>query len=104
MTKHEKGPIISYVDMDKFKGSNYEIFDVVLLNIVDTMLQNKYRGFRFYCHNFGGYDCVFVLGVLLRYNDINPLDEYKIDCVYRDKHIIKMTISKNAQKVMTVTR
>lgn len=98
MTKFEKQPVINYIDTQKFNGSNYELFYDVILNTVNSMLSNKYKGIKFYCHNLGGYDVIFLIGVLLRHNENNPDDTYKIDYVFRDKKIIKITISKKVLK------
>lgn len=92
-------PVITYLDIEKFNGSNYELFDDVIYSIINQLLNHKYKDFKFYCHNLGGYNIIFVLGALLRYNDNNPEDVYKINCVFRDKKIIKITISKKINNV-----
>lgn len=41
-----------------------------------------------------GYDIVFILKVLSDHNDNNNNDQYKIDCIFRDNKILKVSISK----------
>lgn len=103
ITKLDKEPVITYLDMDKFKGSNYDLFDQVVLKIINELLTNKYKFMKFYCHNLGGYDVVFILGVLLRYNENNKGNsegDYKINTIFRDKRVIRIVISKTIKGII----
>ena len=58
------------------------------------MLRSKYSNVKFYCHNLGGYDIVFILSTLYTYNDRNPQDKYDITSLIRHDKILKVKISK----------
>ena len=70
-----------------------------MLKFVDELLSIRYKDTTFYCHNLGGFDVHFLLGVLLRYNDLNKDSKYNINCVFRDKSIIKITVLKKVNDV-----
>lgn len=65
----------------------------LVLKLVNELLRPKYNDIKFYCHNLGGFDIVFILKVLTDHNDNNN-DEYKINCILRDDKILIVTISK----------
>jgi len=79
--------------------NNYDDYDRFMLKFVDELLRSKYKDITFYCHNLSGFDVHFMLGVLLRYNGLHALglkdSKYNINCIFRDKNIIKITVSKN---------
>lgn len=66
--------------------------------MIDEILRSKYSKIKFYCHNLGGYDVVFILKILMDYND-NHDDKYLCNTMMRDSTIIKIVISKNGQSV-----
>lgn len=43
--------------------------DKIVLSLVDELLRPKYENITFYCHNLGGYDIVFILNILYKFND-----------------------------------
>lgn len=88
----EKEPIIFYVDTDKFNGSNYQVFDEMVVKLRNKLFESKYKSTIFYCHNLGGYDFVFVLGVLLRTKNEKNLNLFDFDVIYRDSNALKVTI------------
>jgi hypothetical protein len=98
-------PTIFYVNKDDFNGSNYEVFDKVILDLIDELLKSKYKDIKFYCHNLGGFDVIFLIGTFIRYNEANEANEtnekdsYKMDYIFRDKSILKITISKKINGV-----
>jgi len=94
-TNLDTKPVTYYIEEHR----NYEDYDRLMLKFINELLRSKYKDVTFYCHNLSGFDVHFMLGVLLRYNDLCVLDDknskYKISCVFRDKNIIKITVSKN---------
>ena len=88
-TNLEKDPVIYYIDKD-YNSDN------LVLNFVDQLLRPKYENVKFYCHNLGGYDVVFLLKILKTFNASckEIADKYSINCVFRDDKILKITISK----------
>lgn len=61
-TKIKEKPVTYYIDSDKDS-------DALVLKMVNELLRTIYNKTIFYCHNLGGYDSLFVLSALLRYND-----------------------------------
>lgn len=62
--------------------------------MINELIKSKYSETTFYCHNLGGYDIVFILNVLCKYNDSLSKDndketKYRISCIFRDDKIIK---------------
>jgi len=55
------------------------------------MIVPKYNKFIFYVPNMGGYDSVFILKILLKYNEING-ETYLIEPFYRDNRMLKLTL------------
>lgn len=79
-----------------------------VLNLINVLLIARYRTVNFYCHNLGGYDIVFIIKVLTDfvYSCTNEKDRYKINCIFRDDRILKVTISKRlvSEKGIEYTR
>ena len=89
-TNLDPTPVIYYVD----SKSNINSSEIVL-KLIDELLRNKYDKTNFYCHNLGGFDAVFIIKVLLEYNNLHGGDsQYKINSIFRDDRILKVTISK----------
>jgi hypothetical protein len=64
--------------------------------MIDELLRPKYSNITFYCHNLGGYDVIYILKILTRYNDNNNNDtKYIILPILREDKIIKLTIKKD---------
>lgn len=74
------------------------------MSLVNELLRSKYENLTLYCHNLGGYDIVFILNILYKYNDtINYVKnekeslnnhKYIVSCTLREDKIIKVKISK----------
>lgn len=73
----------------------------IVLEMVNELLRSKYSKIKFYCHNLGGYDIVFILKILNEYNE-NNVDKYDLSTILRDDVIIKITIRKNSNKLEIV--
>ena len=86
--------------------------DEIILNVVNELLRSRYSVITaFYCHNLGGFDIVFLLKALYRYNDNLKLKEnllskedketketpYKIKCILRDDKIIDIKVTRNKE-------
>lgn len=65
--------------------------------LVNELLRPKYNKIKFYCHNLGGYDVVFILKALIDFNETSQ-DKYDIQCIHRDDKIIKLTIKKDGMQ------
>lgn len=89
-----KYPVTYFVDKEQFKTSGYHIYDYIVLEMINELLDKKYKDIHFYAHHLGGFDVVFLLDVLFRYNENNKANTYKLDFVFRDKNILKITIFK----------
>lgn len=84
-TKIKEEPVTYYIDSDKDS-------DALVLKMVNELLRSVYNNTIFYCHNLGGYDIVFVLSALLRYNDNkdNKENKFRFRIRTRDSKIIKL--------------
>ena len=88
-TNLDEKAVIYYID-EKDLDSNKIVF-----SLIDELLRPKYGNVTFYCHNLGGFDIVYILNALYTYNDKNKDDKYRVSCILRDDHIIKVKISKD---------
>lgn len=84
-----------YISKDK---SSYDI----IIEGVNEILISKYNGFIFYVHNLSGFDVIFLLNVLVKYNNLNG-ETFKFKTVFRDNRIIKLTISKKDNKGIKIS-
>lgn len=76
------------------------------MSLVDELLRSKYSGIKFYCHNLGGFDIVFIVNTIYSFNasvqyvvNENASESkkdlfYDISYILRDGKIIKIQISK----------
>ena len=81
-----------------FYTDNKDSTDSVVLKLVNELLRSKYNQTIFYCHNLAGFDVIFMLKVLVDYNNSNN-NEYKFDFKFRDNNILSITITKGLNKV-----
>ena len=79
-------PVIYYID-DNLNS------DEIVLKLINELLRPKYNNFKFYCHNSSKYDIIYIVKILLVYNESHS-DEYKLDYLFRDGKIIWIEISK----------
>lgn len=70
--------------------------DSIIIKCFDMLLKDKYNGFTFYIHNFGRFDSIFLLKVLINANELTP-NKYTYSILYRDK-ILSMNISRKINK------
>ncbi len=96
-TNLSKEPVIFYVNSKKDINSSK-----IVLDLIDELLRPKYEHHTFYCPNLGGYDVVFLVKVLIDYNELNN-DKYKIDTVFRDTKVLKLTLSKKVNFFFSIT-
>lgn len=93
-TNLARQPVIYYIDTNHDSNS-------LVLQMIDELLRPKYSNITFYCHNFGGFDVIFILKVLTTFNERDNENEndkgnkYKISAILRDDKVIKLTIKKN---------
>ena len=87
----ENKPVTFYIDKDT-KDS-----DKFIIDLIETLLRSKYDEYTIYCHNLRGYDVVFILKALVKYNEINN-NYYKINTIFIDSIILELIISKLGDK------
>lgn len=75
----------------------------IVLDCINNMLNTKYHNAMFYTHNLGGYDAIFVLKILVDYNNTVGETYYKLKAVLRDNVILKLQISIKKSKSVTNT-
>lgn len=69
--------------------------DKVVLDLINEMFRNKYKGTTFYCHNFGGYDIIFILKILVDYNSRAGDDpKFEFSFVFRKNSVLKVSIKR----------
>lgn len=84
-----------YIDKD-IKDSSQ-----LILKLVNELLRSKYSKIRFYCHNLGKYDIVFILKTLYLFNETTtPYNQYNISLTLKDNRIIKCVIHKNKHSLV----
>lgn len=88
ITNLSDNPTRYYIDHINYDSS------IIVIQWLDELLRSKYSDIIFYCHNFTGYDVVFIIKVLNHFNDIEPHNKYKLVPVLRDNQIIQLTIKK----------
>lgn len=83
-------PVMYYIDCYKLNSEE------LILSLVNEILRTKYNETKFYCHNFGGYDVVYILKTLIDYNDriVDKELMYEMDTILRDDKILSLSISK----------
>ena len=74
----------------------------LIIKLINELLKSVYNRTTFYCHNFGRYDSVYIINALLDHNDKCDRKEIRhtkfvMTYVFRDKAIIKMTITKEVE-------
>jgi DNA polymerase type B, organellar and viral len=72
------------------------------LKLINELFRPVYNQTTFYCHNFGRYDSVYIINALLDHNDKCDRQEiidtkYHMTYVFRDKAIIKISITKEVE-------
>ena len=84
----------------KVLGENPEVFYIdrsynsneLVIKCFDYMLQPKYDKYIFYCHNFSGYDSIFILKILKEANIKKGYEYYNLTPLYRDGDMLKLDI------------
>lgn len=66
--------------------------DNVIIKCLDGMLIDKYNRYTFYVHNFGRFDVVFILKVIITTNELHP-NKYAYNIIFRDDVILSIEIS-----------
>ena len=105
-TNLDSKPILYYIDTKTLNSEE------IVLMCINEMLRSKYSGITFYAHNFGKFDCVFILKTILDYNkqiidnpyavEVNTVkskDPYVLKTVCRDDIILKLTIKRKVDGV-----
>jgi hypothetical protein len=66
----------------------------VIYDLLDEMFQYQYKGIKWYCHNFGGFDSVFIINALVAYNKYSNDIKYEMKFLDRKGSIIKLLVKK----------
>ena len=83
-----------YIDVNDLNS------DSVVINMIYSLVIFKYTGYTFYVHNFGRFDSVFILNILIKENLKREHDKFEINTLFRGNLILSLSISK---KVKTKT-
>lgn len=85
-----------YIDKDSLSS------DDIVIQLIFELLRPKYKGFIFYCHNFSGYDTIFIIDSINKYNLSKDKIEDKIILtpIFRDNKIIQLSIKFGKNKIM----
>jgi hypothetical protein len=67
-----------------------------------NLLLNKYNGYIFYIHNFGKYDSIFILKILIEANKKIGSVYYKLEPVYKDDIMLKLDIKVKNKKITII--
>ncbi len=88
-------PVVYYID-ESLDSS------IIVLSLINELLRPKYDKITFYCHNFGGYDVIFILKIINSYNDLQTTNEkkYKLSPLLREDKVIKLTIRKDGKSLI----
>lgn len=101
-TNFDKKPITFY--LENIESVSLEGSENLLINLIEEMFKDKYKGIIFYCHNFGGYDVFFIIKALIDYNK-NKGNEagviYSFDFFIREKTIIQAKICRTIKSTKT---
>ena len=94
-TNLSPNPVVYYVNSTYNKDTRKLIYNSneIVLELINELLKPKYDNITFYCHNFGGFDVVFILKVLLEYNDSNTDNKYLPSVIFRDNNILSLKIT-----------
>lgn len=65
----------------------------LLINCINDMLVSKYNNYKFYVHNGGNYDFIFMTSIIKSYNNKLGNDIFKMSTVYRNGNMLKLKIS-----------
>lgn len=77
--------------LEDYKDYNDPSINMVIECIMDMLL--NYSNYTFYVHNLGGYDSIYLLNSLIKYNKSKAEeDQIKFDLIYRDANILKMNL------------
>ncbi len=81
-------PICYYIDKETLDS------DKLILMLIDELLREKYSNIKFFIHNLGNFDGVFLLKTLCDFNDANKSNPYVLDAIFRDNTILKLVIKR----------
>lgn len=74
--------------------------ELSVLKMIDELFRSKYSKTTFYCHNLVGFYVIFLLKILISYNQVNPLYKYDLSFKFRDNKILSITIWKGVNKLI----
>ncbi len=82
--------------------NDYKDSNALVLACFKDLFTPKHHNFTFYTHNFGHYDVIFLLKILEDFNNYNE-NKYILDPIFKDKIIIKLSISFKSDKDKKIT-
>jgi len=83
---------------------NHDESAALVIKLVDELLSTKSSSTRFYCHNFGGFDVIFRLKLLVDFNDLDPDSKYDLATRFKENRILCIKISKGKNQVYIKNR
>jgi len=79
------GVYIPQLDLTKIFYINKNLdSDKVILDLVNFLMDSKFAKYNFYCHNLGGFDSVYLINTIIRYNELNPDSIFRTDIIARN--------------------
>lgn len=77
--------------LEDFKSNNYPSISMVIEGLKSMLI--NYPHYVFYAHNLGGYDGIYLLNILSKYNEIcDPSERINFDLIFRDSNILKINL------------
>lgn len=66
--------------------------DLLVKKCIDAMLIARYNNFKFYCHNLGRFDSIFIYGTLSEINLSLGQEYYILKPIFRNSKLLKLDI------------
>ena len=75
-----------YIDKENMNS------DLLVKKCIDAMLIPRYNNFKFYCHNLGRFDSIFIYGTLSDINLSLGQEYYILKPIFRNSQLLKLDI------------
>ena len=99
LTKTKNPKMFYLIDyFDNTSSSSYKL----VLKCIDEMLNYANSNYKFYVHNLGRFDIIFLQKILLDYN-LNVKDKYVLIPLYRDNKILRLVIRSKENRSIKIS-
>ena len=88
-TSLDENPTTFYIGKETLNSTD------LVCKLVDEMLRPKYSDTRFYCHNFSGFDSIFIINALFNHNEVCGENIYRLVPIFRKNKVLRLTIYKS---------